>query len=43
MVDINLLISDFPEVLADALERIFSTADVKLRPDAESSTDILSA
>jgi len=43
LVDINLLISDFPEVLADALERIFSTADVKLRPEVESSPDILSA
>jgi hypothetical protein len=43
LVDINLLIADFPVVLADALERIFSTAHVKRSPEAEASTDTLSA
>jgi len=43
LVDINLLISDFPVVLAEALERIFSTAHVKRSLEAEASTDTLSA
>jgi len=43
MVDVNLLISDFPGVLADALERIFSTANVETLPEAEAGTDFMSA
>jgi len=43
LVDINLLISEFPVVLADALERILLTAPAEMLPTAEASTDILSA
>jgi hypothetical protein len=34
LVDINLLISDFPLALADALERILSTTNVEILPEA---------
>jgi UDP-GlcNAc:undecaprenyl-phosphate/decaprenyl-phosphate GlcNAc-1-phosphate transferase len=44
LVDINLLISEFPVVLADALERIlFTTANVKILPEVEARTDLKSA
>ena len=43
LVDINLLISDFPVVLADALERIFSTADMQMLPEKEASTGLMPA
>lgn len=43
LVDINLLTSDFPVILADALERIFFTTNVGMLPDAEASTDLTSA
>jgi UDP-GlcNAc:undecaprenyl-phosphate/decaprenyl-phosphate GlcNAc-1-phosphate transferase len=42
-VDINLLISEFPVVLADALERICSTANVEMLAEAETGTDLASA
>jgi len=42
LVDINLLISEFPVVLADALERILFTAYAGM-PEAESDTDLASA
>jgi len=43
LVDINLLISDFPVVLADALERIFSPANVEMLPEEEAGTGFMSA
>jgi UDP-GlcNAc:undecaprenyl-phosphate/decaprenyl-phosphate GlcNAc-1-phosphate transferase len=43
LVDINLLTSEFPIVLADALERILSTATVGVLPEPETGTDLASA
>jgi UDP-GlcNAc:undecaprenyl-phosphate GlcNAc-1-phosphate transferase len=43
LVDINLLTSEFPVVLADALERILLTANVGMLPEAEADTDLASA
>jgi UDP-GlcNAc:undecaprenyl-phosphate/decaprenyl-phosphate GlcNAc-1-phosphate transferase len=43
LVDINLLTSEFPVVIADALERILFTANAGMLPDAEASTDLTSA
>jgi UDP-GlcNAc:undecaprenyl-phosphate/decaprenyl-phosphate GlcNAc-1-phosphate transferase len=43
LVDINLLTSEFPIVLADALERILSTAKVGMLPEPETGTDLASA
>jgi hypothetical protein len=43
LVDINLLTSDFPVVLADALDRILSTANVGTLPDAKTGTDLAPA
>ncbi len=40
LVDINLLTSEFPVVLADALERILFTANVGMLPEAEAGTDL---
>jgi UDP-GlcNAc:undecaprenyl-phosphate/decaprenyl-phosphate GlcNAc-1-phosphate transferase len=43
LVDINLLISEFPVVLADALDRILFTANVGVLPEAEADTGLASA
>ena len=40
LVDINLLISEFPVILADALERILFTDKVGMPPEAEASAEI---
>ena len=42
LVDINLLISEFPVVLADALERVLFTANAGM-PEAEADTYLTSA
>jgi UDP-GlcNAc:undecaprenyl-phosphate GlcNAc-1-phosphate transferase len=43
LVDINLLTSDFPVVLADALERILLSANLGMLHEAEAGTDFASA
>ena len=43
VVDVNLLISEFPVVLADALERVLFTTNAGMLPEARSGTDLASA
>jgi hypothetical protein len=43
VVDLNLLISEFPVVLADALERVVFTTNAGMLPEAGPGTDLASA
>jgi UDP-GlcNAc:undecaprenyl-phosphate GlcNAc-1-phosphate transferase len=43
VVDVNLLISEFPVALADALERVLFTTNAGMLPEAGAGTDLASA